>query len=78
MAQICDICGKRPQVGYNVSHAHNRTKRRWMPNLQKVRALTNGKVKRIKACTQCIRSGKVTKVPHNFSGAKAATPASTS
>ena len=61
MARVCDICGKRPQVGFNVSHAHNKTKRRWYPNLQVVRQETNGRIKRIKACTQCIRSGRVTK-----------------
>ena len=63
MARVCDICGKRAQVGYNVSHAHNKTKRRWQPNLQTVRHEENGQVRRIKACTSCIRSGKVTK-PH--------------
>ena len=62
MSKICDICGKGPQVGNNVSHAHNKNKRRFLPNLQSVRAqLKSGEVKRIKACTQCIRSGAVTK-----------------
>ncbi len=62
MSQVCDICGKRPQSGNNVSHAHNKTKRRFMPNLQKVRTqLKDGQVKRIKACTRCIRSGAVVK-----------------
>jgi len=61
MARTCDICGKRPSVGNNVSHANNRTKRRWLPNLQRVRANLQGTVKRIWACTQCIRSGRVLK-----------------
>lgn len=62
MSQVCDICGKRPQSGNNVSHAHNKSKRRFMPNLQKVRAqMKDGQVKRIKACTRCIRSGAVVK-----------------
>ena len=61
MARVCDICGKRPQVGYNVSHARNKTKRRWYPNLQIVRHQENGRVRRIKACTQCIKSGRVVK-----------------
>ncbi len=61
MAKKCDICGKGPMVGNNVSHAHNRTKRRWLPNLQRVRAVIDGHVKRIKVCTRCIRSGKVVK-----------------
>ena len=61
MAKRCDICGKGPMVGNNVSHAHNTTRRRWLPNLQRVRALIDGRVKRIRACTQCIKSGRVVK-----------------
>ncbi|MEE8192769.1 MAG: 50S ribosomal protein L28 [Gemmatimonadales bacterium] len=63
MARICDICGKGPTFGHNVSHANNKTNRRWYPNLQRVRALVNGEAKRIRVCTQCIKSGRVTKVP---------------
>ncbi len=37
MSKVCKLSGKRPQVGYNVSHAHNKTKKRWLPNLQKKR-----------------------------------------
>ncbi|HLK86581.1 MAG TPA: 50S ribosomal protein L28 [Candidatus Binataceae bacterium] len=59
--RTCAICGKRPSVGNNVSHANNKTKRRWQPNLQEVRAAAGGGVVRILACTRCIRSGKVTK-----------------
>lgn len=61
MARVCEICGKGPSVGNNVSHANNRTKRRWRPNLQSVRAMISGGVRRILACTACIRSGKVLK-----------------
>ena len=61
MARVCELCGKGPTVGNNVSHANNRTKRRWKPNLQPVRASLNGTVRRILACTRCIRSGKVAK-----------------
>ncbi len=61
MAKVCEICGKKPRVGFNVSHAHNKTKARWYPNLQKVRNVGNGNVKRIRACTSCIKSGKVRK-----------------
>ncbi len=50
-------------VGSNVSHAHNVTKRRFNPNLQRVRAVRNGTVKRINVCTSCIRTGLVTKAP---------------
>jgi large subunit ribosomal protein L28 len=44
-----------------VSHAHNKSRRRWLPNLQNIRALINGVAKRVKVCTNCIRSGKVQK-----------------
>ncbi len=59
--QQCAVCGKRPSVGNNVSHANNKTKRRWNPNLQRVKANLEGTVRYIKACTRCIRSGKVKK-----------------
>jgi len=61
MAKRCEICGKGPIFGNNVSHAHNLTKRRWLPNLQKVRATVDGKTKRITVCTSCIRTGRVQK-----------------
>ena len=61
MAQRCDVCGKGPQFGSRISHAHNVTNRRFNPNLQTVRAVTNGVQRRVKACTRCLRSGKVTK-----------------
>ena len=63
MSRMCEICGKKPLVGNNVSHAHNVTKRRFNPNLQKVRALYNGKVKKMVVCTNCIKSGLVVKAP---------------
>lgn len=62
MAQVCEFCGKRPATGQNVSHANNRTKRRFNLNLQRVRARVDGTVRRVRVCTRCIRSGKVTKV----------------
>lgn len=61
MARVCEICGKGPRTGHNVSHAHNLTKRRWHPNLQRVHAIVDGVRKRIRVCTRCIRSGKVVK-----------------
>jgi large subunit ribosomal protein L28 len=57
----CAVCGKGPSVGHNVSHANNKTKRRWNPNLQRVKANLDGTVRYIKACTRCIRSGRVKK-----------------
>jgi len=62
MSFKCDICGKKPMVGNNVSHATNRTKRRFLPNLQNIRVkLQSGSVKKMKVCTSCIRSGKIEK-----------------
>jgi large subunit ribosomal protein L28 len=61
MAKVCEICGKKPVTGHNVSHAHNLTKRRFYPNLQRVRAIRNGRAERIKVCTRCLRSGLVVK-----------------
>jgi len=61
VAFACDVCGKRHQSGHNVSHANNKTKRVFNPNLQTVRALIEGTPKRIRVCTRCLRSGKVKK-----------------
>lgn len=61
MSRKCEICGKQPQVGNNVSHAHNKSKRRFNPNLQKIRIVTDEGVSRAYVCTRCIRSGHVTK-----------------
>jgi large subunit ribosomal protein L28 len=61
MARMCEICGKKTVFGNNVSHAHNVTSRSWVPNLQRVRAIINGGVRRIRVCTRCIRSGKIQK-----------------
>jgi large subunit ribosomal protein L28 len=61
MAQVCDVCGKGPRYGNNISHAHNVTRRRWNPNLQLVRAIVNGAPQRLRVCASCIKSGKVTK-----------------
>ncbi len=63
MSRVCDICGKKPMVGNNVSHSHKVTKRRFKPNIQRVRAVSNGSVKHITACTTCIKSGRVVKAP---------------
>jgi large subunit ribosomal protein L28 len=58
----CDLCGKGPVTGNNVSHSHIKTKRVWQPNIQKVKALVDGSTRRIKVCTKCLKAGKVTKV----------------
>lgn len=61
MARRCDICGKGTVAGNNVSHAHNKTRRVWRPNIVKVKALVGNSKKTLKVCTSCLRSGKVVK-----------------
>lgn len=63
MANFCYVCGKGPQTGNNVSPANNRTKRRMLPNLQKVQILVEGAKKKVKVCTRCIKAGKIRKAP---------------
>ena len=59
MARRCAVCGKEPHTGYSVSHSHHKTKRRFNPNLQKVRAVVGRSVRRITVCTSCLKAGKV-------------------
>lgn len=61
MALMCDVCGKKPVYGNTISHANNVRRRRWNPNLRRVKALVNGVRKHIRVCATCIRSGKVQK-----------------
>ena len=61
MAATCDVCGKRPGFGHSISHSHRRTKRRWNPNIQKVRTVVNGTPTRLNVCTSCLKAGKVTR-----------------
>jgi large subunit ribosomal protein L28 len=61
MAQVCDICGKGPQFGNNISHAHNITRRRWNVNLHPVKAKVSGGAKRLRVCSSCLKAGKVQK-----------------
>ena len=61
MARACDICGKQRSVGSKVSHANNKTKRLWRPNLQRVRAKVGAGARRLLVCTRCLRSGRVAK-----------------
>lgn len=63
MSKVCQICGKKPVTGHNISHAHNVTKRRFNPNLQRVRTVYNGRIQKILVCTRCIKSGCVVKAP---------------
>jgi large subunit ribosomal protein L28 len=61
MARACEVCGKQRSVGSNVSHANNKTKRLWRPNLQQVHAMVNGVGRRLLVCTRCLRSGRIAK-----------------
>jgi large subunit ribosomal protein L28 len=61
MASVCELCGKKPSFGMSVSFSHRRTKRRWNPNIQRVRAVVDGTTRRLNVCTSCIRAGRVTK-----------------
>ncbi len=62
--KVCDICGKGPQNGNTVSHANNKSRRRFFPNLHPVRANLQGVHKRIRVCSSCLKAGKVLKVTH--------------
>lgn len=61
MASVCDICGKGPGFGNNVSHSHRRTRRRWNPNVQRRRVVVGGTPKRVNVCTSCIKAGRITR-----------------
>ena len=61
MAKVCYVCSKAPRSGNTVSHAHNKRRRRFLPNLQSVRVRDNGGVKRVRVCASCIRANKVRK-----------------
>lgn len=61
MSQRCEICNKGPMFGNNVSHANNKTRRRFNPNLQSVRAQVKGAARRVKVCTRCLKAGKIVK-----------------
>ena len=61
VASVCDVCGKRPGFGNNVSYSHRRTPRRWNPNIQRVRAMVGKTPRRLNVCTSCIKAGKVTR-----------------
>ena len=63
MAAVCEICDKRPVFNYQVSFSHRRSRRRWNPNIQRIRIWVNGGVRRADVCTSCIKAGKVTRPP---------------
>ncbi|MFA5890094.1 MAG: 50S ribosomal protein L28 [Actinomycetota bacterium] len=59
MAAVCEVCGRKPGFGMQVSHSHRRSPRRWNPNIQRVRALIKGHAKRMNICTRCLKAGKI-------------------
>jgi large subunit ribosomal protein L28 len=61
LANKCGICGKGPQFGHQISHAHNVSKRRWNPNLQRIRVKTKKGTKTMRVCTRCIKGGRILK-----------------
>jgi large subunit ribosomal protein L28 len=62
MPAVCDVCGKKPNFGNNISHSHRKTRRRWDPNIQKLRVMVDGVPKRLAVCTKCLKANKVRRV----------------
>lgn len=60
---ICYVCSKGVAHGNNVSHANNKTRRTWKPNLQVARIVIDGKIQKIKVCTRCLNAGKIQRAP---------------
>jgi large subunit ribosomal protein L28 len=58
---MCDVCGRRPSFGNNVSHANNKTRRLWEPNLQRVRVVVDGTPKKLRVCSRCLKAERVQK-----------------
>ena len=63
MARVCQVTGKHPMVGNNVSHANNKTKRRFLPNLQRVKAVIDGEVRYVRVSAKALKKGLVVKAP---------------
>ena len=59
----CYVCGKGVAFGNNVSHANNRTRRVWKPNLQVARVVSEGKIIKVRVCTRCLAAGKIQRAP---------------
>ncbi|MEJ7761127.1 MAG: 50S ribosomal protein L28 [Gemmatimonadaceae bacterium] len=65
----CYVCDKGVAFGNNVSHANNKTRRTWKPNLQVARIVIEGKIEKVKVCTRCLHAGKVQRAPRGVSAA---------
>ena len=59
MGKFCEVCAKGTMSGHNVSHSNRKSNRIWAPNVQNVRVVVDGTVKRMNVCTRCLRSGNV-------------------
>jgi len=59
MAKVCVICNKSKATGHKVSHSNIKTKRRWHPNIQRIKIMLGGSPKRANVCTRCIKAGKI-------------------
>jgi len=62
MARRCELCGKQTVTGNTISHAHNKSRREWKPNLVKIKTMVGRSIKTIKICTRCLKSNKIVKV----------------
>lgn len=71
MARQCEICGKGPRAGNSISFSHIRSKRRFLPNLQRVRAIVDGHPRQVLVCTTCLKSGRVRRAPRTGAAAGA-------
>ncbi|HET6681273.1 MAG TPA: 50S ribosomal protein L28 [Gemmatimonadaceae bacterium] len=65
----CFVCGKGVVFGNNRSHANNKTRRTWRPNLQVARVVVDGKIEKVKVCTRCLHAGKISRAPRGAGGA---------
>ena len=65
----CYVCGKGVAFGNSVSHANNKTRRTWKPNLQVARIMVDDKITKVKVCTRCLHAGKVVRAPRGQSAA---------
>jgi len=59
MAKVCVVCKKSKDTGFQISHSNIKTKRKWRPNIQRIKILLGGSPRRLNVCTRCIKSGKI-------------------
>ncbi len=59
MAKVCVVCSKSKATGHKVSHSNVKTKRKWRPNIQRIKIMLNGSPRRVNVCSRCIKAGKI-------------------